>query len=94
MKKAILPVIITSLLVFVKPSQYNQPRELHPVNYFCPGDTLFPDYVCPDTLVVVDAAGLNYGLGLIEQGIVDGTDGDIDSIIHANCREISGQQVK
>lgn len=56
------------------------------VEYFKPGDTLFPDYACPDTLIVVDAAGLNKGMALIEQGIIDATDQQIDSIIHTHCK--------
>lgn len=61
-------------------------KEPVPVEYFKVGQILFPDYVCPDTLIVVDADGLNKGMGAIEQGIIDGTDGDIDSILHSNCK--------
>lgn len=56
------------------------------VGYFKPGQILFPDYACSDTLIVNDAEGLNYAMGFIEQGIIDGTDGDIDSILHTYCR--------
>ena len=66
----------------------NPNKRQEPVNipYFKDGQILLPDYACADTLVVLDANGLNKAMGYIEQGIVDGTDGDIDSILHIYCR--------
>ena len=58
------------------------------VEYFKVGDTLPPDMVCPDTLIVVDVVGLNKGWGLMEQGFVDYTDYQIDSVLHTNCKII------
>jgi len=55
------------------------------VEYFKAGDTLLPDYVCPDTLIVRDADGLNKGMALVEQGYIDATDYQIDSILHTHC---------
>lgn len=47
------------------------------VEYFKPGDILLPDYACIDTLIVIDAAGLNKAIAPIEQGLQDATDGFI-----------------
>lgn len=44
------------------------------------GEIILPDYAHDDTLVVVDSEGLNKG---IED--CDGTDGDIDSVLHRFC---------
>lgn len=55
------------------------------VQYFKQCDTLLPDYVCSDTLIVQDADGLNKGMALVEQGIIDATDYEIDSILHTHC---------
>lgn len=57
-----------------------------PVEYFKQGQILLPDYACPDTLIVVDADGLNKGMALVEQGIIDATDYQIDSILHTHCK--------
>lgn len=61
-------------------------RQPAQVEYFKTGDILPPDMVCSDTLVVVDAAGLNVGFGLVEQGVIDATDYQIDSIFHVHCK--------
>lgn len=55
------------------------------VEYFKQGDTIYPSYVCQDTMVVVDAEGFNRDMGKIEQGLIDGTDGDLDSLQHLYC---------
>lgn len=59
---------------------------LNPVRFFKTGDTLLPTYACIDTLIVIDAIGLNKGMGLIEQGIIDASDSQIDSVLHKNCK--------
>lgn len=58
------------------------------VQYFNNGDTLHPDYVCPDTLIIFDAVGLNNGWALIEQGYIDPTDYDIDSLMHTHAAPV------
>lgn len=67
------------------PGCYQSKQKPVDVQYFKAGDILYPDYVCSDTLIVVNAAGLNNGMAYIEQGLVYGTDRDIDSILHSNC---------
>jgi len=62
----------------------------HPVavNYFLQGDTLMPSYACPDTLIVIDAVGLNKSFAYVEQQMDWGTDADIDSLLHQHCLPI------
>ncbi|MES2287748.1 MAG: hypothetical protein V4547_18805 [Bacteroidota bacterium] len=55
------------------------------IEYFKVGQILMPDYACPDTLIVRDAIGLNNGMALIEQGFIDATDYEIDSVLHTHC---------
>lgn len=59
------------------------------VEYFKMGDTLPPSYVCQDTMIVIDAVGFNRAMGYIEQGFIDGTDSDLDSLTHLYCRKIN-----
>lgn len=55
------------------------------VEYFKQGDVLYPDAVCSDTMIVNDASGLNKDMALIEQGIIEATDDQIDSVFHLYC---------
>ncbi len=55
------------------------------VQYHNVGDTLLPSYVCNDTMIVVDAVGFNRDMGLVEQGIIDATDSELDSLTHLYC---------
>lgn len=55
------------------------------VEYFKQGQILFPDYACPDTLIVRDAVGLNKAMAYVEQDIDWGSDADCDSLIHVYC---------
>jgi hypothetical protein len=57
------------------------------VEYFKQGQILLPDYVCPDTMIVIDAIGLNKAMGLIEQGFTgqDFGDAQYDSLFHQYC---------
>lgn len=55
------------------------------VEQFKTGDILLSDYVCPDTLIVVDAVGLNQAMALIDQGIIEPSDSAIDSVLHMFC---------
>ena len=41
------------------------------------GEVLLPDYVLSDTVVVIDADGLNYAIDSTDVG----TDGEIDSVL-------------
>lgn len=52
------------------------------VEYFKNGQVLLPDYAVSDTLIVVDAEGLNKAMAMEEQGINDYGDSEIDSIFH------------
>jgi hypothetical protein len=56
------------------------------VEYFKDGEMLLPDVICPDTLIVVDAIGLNKGMALYEQGFVNMDDYSLDSLMHAHCK--------
>lgn len=58
------------------------------VPYFNVGDTLYPSYACIDTMIVVDAVGFNKAMGYVEQGIVDASDSQLDSLTHVYCRKI------
>lgn len=84
MKKLI--VLFTSLIITLTTlMEYKTPVY---VEYFKPNQILLPDYVCIDTLVVVDHIGLNKAYGLLEQGIIDDSDwGDdqYDSLMHTYC---------
>lgn len=62
----------------------NQKQEAVYVEYFVNGQILLPDYVCPDTLIVVDAAGLNKAFAPVEQGLTgeDWGDDQYDSLFH------------
>lgn len=62
------------------------------VEYFKQGDVLYPDYACPDTLIVIDALILNKAYAYIEQDIEWGSDADCDSLIHQYCRPINDNQ--
>jgi len=57
------------------------------VEYYKTGDTLYPDYACSDTLVVVDEHSLNIAMAYIEQDTTGerGGDLDIDSTFHKFC---------
>jgi hypothetical protein len=59
------------------------------IEYFKKDQVLMPSYACPDTLIVVNAKRLNNGMAYIEQGFIDATDGQIDSILHSNCKLIN-----
>lgn len=59
-----------------------------PVSYFLQGDTLEPDYCCPDTCIVTDAKGLNEAYAYYEQGFNDWADSQIDSVFHQHTRVI------
>ena len=62
-------------------------KEAAYVPYFKSGDILYPDYACPDTLIVRDAIGLNKAFAPIEQGISGNDFGDMqyDSLFHVYC---------
>lgn len=86
-------LLIAVVLVFMACDKWNGAKDssvkasIQPVSvpYFKQGQILYPDYVCPDTLVVFDAEGLNKGMALVEQGFLDASDYQIDSILHENC---------
>ena len=63
--------------------------EIKPVNvaYFKAGQILLPDYVCSDTLIVMDAKELNRVMAYVEQEIDWGTDADIDSLMHSSNKQ-------
>jgi hypothetical protein len=56
--------------------------DLHPkTRHYKNGDILLPDYACSDTLVVIDAEGLNKAL----DASYDIRDEDTDSLFHQYC---------
>jgi hypothetical protein len=63
-------------------------RECKPIKiaYYRDGDTLLPQPICPDTLIVIDADKLNDATALVEQGYLDASDYQLDSIFHIHCR--------
>ena len=81
----LLTLIFLAIIIFSFASCENKKEPVN-VEYYKAGDILYPSYACPDTLIVVNAIGLNKGMGLIEQGIIDATDWDIDSVLHSNCK--------
>ena len=62
------------------------------VEYFKQGQILLPDMCCADTLVVIDADGLNKAFAPIEQGIEGDNFGDMqyDSLFHVYCEDYTG----
>lgn len=62
------------------------------VEYFKDGQILYPDYACPDTLIVRNARGLNEAFAPIEQGLsgFDFGDSDYDSLFHVYCEYYIG----
>lgn len=98
MKKShIALLIIVSLSSFVLGHVTNcreGEKEKKPVyvEYFKAGQVLLPDYACPDTLIVVDAVGLNKAFAYVEQDIGWGSDADCDSLIHQYCKPINDKQ--
>lgn len=75
----IMAIMYYGVFVMITDPKAKQPVQ---VQYFNNGDTLFPDMVCPDTLIVTDADGLNKDHALVEQGFIDATDDQIDSVYH------------
>ena len=55
------------------------------IPYYKTGDTLAPDYVLNDTLIVVDAVNLNKNMAWIEQGYINATDSELHSIFYKFC---------
>lgn len=68
--------------------------KLVPIDYFKSGDTLLPSYVCPDTLIVIDASGLNRAWALQEQGICDYSEYQLDSIYHTYANDPQEYQIR
>jgi len=58
-----------------------------PVDYVKQHEIMLPDYACPDTLIVMDAATLNSNLAYYEQKVDWGTDADIDSLLHCKNKQ-------
>ena len=57
------------------------------VEYFKQGEELLPDNICSDTLIVMDAVGLNKAMGLVEQNKSrDMSRTQFDSLFHLYCR--------
>ena len=80
-------ILSLSGIVFWICSEITGHKQKYPVavEYFKQGDTLLPDYACPDTLIVIDAAGLNKAIAPIEQGFEDATDGNISAVMYQYC---------
>lgn len=91
MKAVITAIIVLSIgcvLIFgycINRDCISHKKEPVYVEYFKQGQILFPDYACPDTLIVRDATGLNKAMAYVEQDISWGSDADCDSLIHGYC---------
>ena len=82
----VLAFIIPGLaIMYVDITRVKEPVS---VEYFKQGQILLPDMVCSDTLIVVDAIGLNKAFAPIEQGISGNDYGDMqyDSLFHQYCK--------
>ena len=96
MKKYAVPLIIgsigISLIGYGVLTCLPPKKEPVKVDYFKPGQILYPDMACPDTLIVRDAAGLNLAMGYIEQGISGQDFGDYqyDSLFKVYCDYYEG----
>lgn len=88
----ILAAIFLAVIVFSILSCKGENKEPVYVEYFKNGQVLLPDYACPDTLIVIDAIGLNKAMAYVEQDIYWGSDADCDSLIHIYCKPINNNQ--
>lgn len=59
------------------------------VEYFKNGQIIYPDYAIPETLIVINAAALNYDMGRIEQGLIEATDGEISTVFYKHCKTLN-----
>ena len=59
------------------------------VEYFKNGQIINPDYAIPETLIVINAAALNYDMGRIEQGLIEATDGEISTVFYKHCKTLN-----
>lgn len=95
MKQYLFPSILMAFgLMFITLGIVTNKRpEKKPVavEYFKQGQILLPDQSCPDTLIVMDAAGLNKAFAPIEQGISgqDFGDTDYDNLFHQFCKPLN-----
>jgi len=101
-RKTLAAMLITGIIYFTycndpkpkpAPAKYYPLEEMvleqqKPVNveYFKNGQILVPDMVIKDSLIVMDAAALNYDMGRIEQGLIEATDGEISAIFYKHCK--------
>lgn len=84
-----MKIVLTFFLLFitwiiiVEKLEHNKPN----VQHYKQGQILLPDYVCIDTLIVIDAKGLNKATALIKQLNSDSlwVDEQYDSMIHVYC---------
>lgn len=82
MRKIIFILLLCAPLLCDK----QQAPQSAPVEYFKNGQILLLDYAIPDTLVVMDAAGLNKAIAPIEQGYTDfESDKDIADLFYKYC---------
>ena len=92
--QAILIIIACLLFCFANScNDENKPvKQTVSLEYFKQGQILLPDYACTDTLVVIDADGLNKAFAPIEQGIAGDNFGDMqyDSLFHVYCEDYTG----
>lgn len=73
--------------VFVTGKHEPKVKQLVYVEYVKQGEIILPDYVCSDTLIVMDAETLNRNLAYYEQDISWGSDCDIDSLLHCENKQ-------
>jgi len=55
---------------------------------FSTGQVLYPDYACPDTLIVLDGPKLTKEMNNLLNNPIYGSDADIDSVLHRSCRPL------
>lgn len=80
---AILFIALIGIGIVIGCNKTDKPSySLQTPEYFLSGDTIYPNHVCPDTLIVFDAKGLNKAWALYEQGIIDYSEYQLDSIYH------------
>ena len=90
--KFFLKLMAVSFALFIALVVYCGCKDSQPVKqpvkveYFKAGDILEPDYAIPERLIVVDAAGLNKDVALIEQGMIEATDGEIAAVFYKHCK--------
>lgn len=80
-------ILIASAVVMMGIISCKEEKKVVDVAYFKDMQILPPDIACSDTLIVVDADGLNKAFAPVEQGLAghDWGDEQYDSLFHIYC---------